>query len=153
MSLNQEILSRRFMRQWFRHGRSLPLVFWDVCNRNHQFVKGQTPIPRDPLTRDACSCEALHMNDLSRNSSGNANSKTAALVGPNGWIALNKWLDHIGVSATTGWRWRKRGWLHVVNIAGRMYLTRAALTEFEQRAQAGEFSRRSTPTQRRDNSK
>ena len=55
-------------------------------------------------------------------------------------ICLAKWLEQIGVTPCTGWRWRKRGWLKTVNIAGRQYLTQAAIDEFNQRAIAGEFA-------------
>ena len=41
----------------------------------------------------------------------------------------------------TAWRWRKRGWLKTVNIAGRPYLTDKALAEFLRRAEAGEFAK------------
>jgi hypothetical protein len=44
------------------------------------------------------------------------------------------------VTTCTAWRWRKRGWLKTVNIAGRQYLTQEAIDEFYRRATAGEFS-------------
>jgi hypothetical protein len=55
-------------------------------------------------------------------------------------ICLAKWLEQIGVTPCTGWRWRKRGWLKTVNIAGRQYLTQSAIDEFNRRAVAGEFA-------------
>jgi hypothetical protein len=55
-------------------------------------------------------------------------------------ISLNKWLSQVGVTPITAWRWRRRGWLKTVNIAGRQYLTQEAIDEFQQRAMAGEFS-------------
>jgi predicted site-specific integrase-resolvase len=55
-------------------------------------------------------------------------------------IALNRWLEQIGVTACTAWRWRKRGWLQTVNIAGRQYLTQSAIDAFHRRAVAGEFA-------------
>ena len=42
----------------------------------------------------------------------------------------------------TAWRWRKRGWLETVNIAGRPYLTDKALAEFLRRAEASEFAKK-----------
>lgn len=54
--------------------------------------------------------------------------------------SLEKFLESIGRSRTTGYRWRKMGWLKCVSIAGRPYLTRAAIDEFLKRAAAGEFS-------------
>jgi len=52
---------------------------------------------------------------------------------PDGW---SRW----GVTQCTAWRWRKKGWLRTVNIAGRQYLTQEAIDEFHRRASAGEFS-------------
>jgi predicted site-specific integrase-resolvase len=55
-------------------------------------------------------------------------------------IAFNKWLDQMGVTPTTGWRWRKKGILRTTNIYGRLYLTEEAVAEFHRRATAGEFA-------------
>ena len=55
-------------------------------------------------------------------------------------ISLSKWMEQVGVTACTIWRWRKKGWLTTVNIAGRQYLTQAAIDEFNRRAEAGEFA-------------
>lgn len=56
-------------------------------------------------------------------------------------ITLKKWLAGMGVTATTGWRWRQQGMLQVTNIYGRLYLTDEAIATFNNRAVAGEFSR------------
>jgi hypothetical protein len=56
-------------------------------------------------------------------------------------ISFSKWLREIGRSDTTGWRWCQAGWLHPVNIAGRPYLTREDIRQFQTRAVAGEFSK------------
>jgi predicted site-specific integrase-resolvase len=53
---------------------------------------------------------------------------------------MSKWMEQVGVTACTVWRWRKKGWLTTVNIAGRQYLTQAAIDEFHRRAVAGEFA-------------
>jgi hypothetical protein len=58
-------------------------------------------------------------------------------------IALDKFLDQIGRSRTTGWRWRRNGWLTTVTIAGRPYVRREAIDRFLARAQAGEFAKAS----------
>ena len=42
-------------------------------------------------------------------------------------ISLAKWLEEIGVTPCTAWRWRKKGWLKTINIAGRQYLTQEAM--------------------------
>lgn len=55
-------------------------------------------------------------------------------------VALNHWLAQVGVTQITAWRWRKRGWLKTVNIAGRQYLTQEAIDEFHRRAVSGEFA-------------
>ncbi len=58
---------------------------------------------------------------------------------------FDEWLKHIGRSTTTGWRWRRRGWVRVVNISGRLYLPAEEAGLFLQRAEAGEFSRDNHP--------
>lgn len=55
-------------------------------------------------------------------------------------VAFGKWLDSIGVSHTTGWRWKTSGWISTVNISGRLYVTAESIEDFERRAKAGEFS-------------
>jgi hypothetical protein len=42
----------------------------------------------------------------------------------------------------TAWRWRKKGWLETVNIAGRQYVTAEGIAKFKRRAEAGEFSQK-----------
>ena len=53
---------------------------------------------------------------------------------------LDSWLKTIGRSAVTGWRWRQRGWLSVVNINGRNYLPAEEIGRFLDRARSGEFA-------------
>ena len=55
-------------------------------------------------------------------------------------VSLNKWLEQIGVTPCTAWRWRKKGILKTVNICGRQYLTQESIDEFYRRASAGEFA-------------
>ena len=55
-------------------------------------------------------------------------------------MSLSKWLEQLGVTPCTAWRWRKRGWLKTINIAGRQYVTLEAITEFQRRAASGEFA-------------
>jgi predicted site-specific integrase-resolvase len=57
-----------------------------------------------------------------------------------GVLSLSKWTEQVGVTACTAWRWRKKGWLKTVNIAGRQYLTQEAIAEFTERAERGDFS-------------
>jgi hypothetical protein len=56
-------------------------------------------------------------------------------------VAYRKWLTESGVSSTTGWRWRKEGWICPVNIAGRLYVTREQIETFCTRAASGEFAK------------
>ena len=64
-------------------------------------------------------------------------------------VALDQWRDQIGKTAATIWRWRKAGWIEVINIAGRLYISRAAITRFEEAAAAGKFARvHPTPTRK-----
>ncbi len=55
-------------------------------------------------------------------------------------ISLSKWMENVGITQCTAWRWRKKGWLKTINIAGRQYLTQEAIDEFHQRAISGEFA-------------
>jgi predicted site-specific integrase-resolvase len=56
-------------------------------------------------------------------------------------ITFSAWLRQLGRSDTTGWRWVKAGWLHPVNIAGRPYLQRDDIQQFQNRAKRGEFAK------------
>ena len=58
-----------------------------------------------------------------------------------GILALRVWTAHKGVSDTTVWRWRSQGWLHPINICGKLYLTQEDRTQFEDRAVRGEFAK------------
>ncbi len=53
----------------------------------------------------------------------------------------SQWLQDIGIAPVTGWRWRRRGWITTVNLAGRQYVSAEAIAEFERRADAGEFAK------------
>lgn len=55
-------------------------------------------------------------------------------------IALDRFIQNCGITDTTAWRWRKRGWLNTTNIAGRLYVQQKDLREFNRRAVAGEFA-------------
>ena len=55
-------------------------------------------------------------------------------------ISLSKWMENVGITPCTAWRWRKKGWLKTINIAGRQYLTQEAIDEFNRRAVYGEFA-------------
>jgi hypothetical protein len=59
-------------------------------------------------------------------------------------IPFDDWLKDIQASRATGWRYRKRGWIAVLNRAGRLYVTEDEVARFNERQQAGEFSRSRT---------
>ncbi len=64
--------------------------------------------------------------------------------------AYDKWLENMGISAATGWRWRRDGLITTVNIYGRIYLARDVVEAFERRAAAGEFAKaHQTPRRKR----
>jgi predicted site-specific integrase-resolvase len=67
-------------------------------------------------------------------------------------VSLSKWLEQVGVTPITAWRWRKKGWLRTVNIAGRQYLTQEAIDEFHRRVVAGEFAQEHKTPSRKDRS-
>jgi hypothetical protein len=56
-------------------------------------------------------------------------------------IALDRFIETCGITDTTAWRWRKRGWLNTRNIAGRVYILPKDLREFNRRMEAGEFAK------------
>jgi len=66
--------------------------------------------------------------------------KSSNQAGVVAMISLSSWVERIGVTACTVWRWRKRGWLKVTNICGRLYLSAEAIREFNERAERGEFA-------------
>ncbi len=59
-------------------------------------------------------------------------------IGP-GIRRLDAWLREIGRSLHTGYRWRKRGWIKVLNIGGRWYITDEEIERFITRGKEGEF--------------
>jgi hypothetical protein len=55
-------------------------------------------------------------------------------------ISLEAFRMQMGLSPVSLWRFRKRGWLTTIVIAGRHYVTPEAMLEFKRRAIAGEFA-------------
>jgi hypothetical protein len=78
---------------------------------------------------------------LNRRQSGSMQKETKtnppAVTAP---VSLSAWVAQVGVTACTAWRWRKKGWLKVTNICGRLYLSQSAIAEFNERAQRGDFA-------------
>ena len=56
-------------------------------------------------------------------------------------VLFGLFLESLGVTPPTGWRWRKLGWIKTLNIAGRVYISREEINRFQQRAASGEFSK------------
>ena len=56
-------------------------------------------------------------------------------------VLFGLFLDSLGVTGPTGWRWRKDGWIRTINIAGRVYVSRDEIERFQQRAASGEFAK------------
>ena len=65
-------------------------------------------------------------------------------------MALDLFLERIGITPTTAWRWRKDGKLETINICGRLYVPARAIATFNQRAANGEFAKEhKTPGRRK----
>jgi hypothetical protein len=56
-------------------------------------------------------------------------------------VLFDRFLESLGVTPATGWRWRNKGWIKTLNISGRLYISRAEINRFQQRVAAGEFSK------------
>jgi hypothetical protein len=84
------------------------------------------------------------MNNNEKNSSCSSKAALPAAIDSEPPIALDKFLEESGISATTLWRYRRAGWLRTLNICGRHYLTRAEIMRFNRRAASGEFAKEFT---------
>jgi hypothetical protein len=91
------------------------------------------------------------MNNDEKNSSYPPRAALPPAIDSEPPIALDKFLEKSGISATTIWRYRRAGWLSTLNICGRHYLTRAEITRFNTRAASGEFAKQSARPRRRLN--
>lgn len=60
-------------------------------------------------------------------------------------LPFDEWLASLGRSKASGWRYRKKKLIPTVNLMGRIFVSRAAITEFERRALAGEFAKTHHP--------
>ena len=69
------------------------------------------------------------------------NASSCVITSNNTLIALRAWTRQLGISDVTAWRWSKAGYIHPLNIAGKLYLSADDLAQFEVRVKAGEFSK------------
>ena len=58
---------------------------------------------------------------------------------PSNLFSFDEWLRGRNLTRITGYRYRKQGLIHTINIFGRLYITREEIANFERRAIAGEF--------------
>jgi hypothetical protein len=58
-----------------------------------------------------------------------------------GGMTLRKWIESIGISPTTAYRWLEKRIITPVNILGRHYITREEDQRLWARAKAGEFEK------------
>jgi hypothetical protein len=57
-------------------------------------------------------------------------------------LPFNSFLVQTGRSASCGWRWRRKGWITTIDIAGRLYISQQEIERFQKRAAAGEFAKK-----------
>lgn len=69
-------------------------------------------------------------------------AKTLEIKNGPGLRRFDVWLREIGRTPATGYRWRKRGWIKVVNIGGKCYICDEEIQCFIARSKNGEFFRR-----------
>ena len=55
-------------------------------------------------------------------------------------LSLDEFRRQTGLSPVSLWSFRKRGWLTTIVIAGRHYVPRQAIADFNRRAADGEFA-------------
>ena len=65
-------------------------------------------------------------------------------------VPFDGWLHEMGKTRITGFRYRRQGLISVINIFGRLYVTREEIAAFERRAIAGEFHKDSKTPARRE---
>ena len=58
-----------------------------------------------------------------------------------GLIPWGEFLRGNGLSITTGWRFKRQGYISPLNISGRLYVRKSEAGKFLERASAGEFAK------------
>lgn len=61
-------------------------------------------------------------------------------------VALDKYLQSLGRSRSTFWRWEQKGLVKSVNVFGRNYITRDEIRRFEEAAISGALARELKPS-------
>lgn len=56
-------------------------------------------------------------------------------------VPWDRWLQSIGRTRSTGYKYRKAGIVEVVNVFGKLYIDRSEIARFETLAKAGGFKR------------
>ncbi len=80
----------------------------------------------------------------------NINHATPSNADPSSLFSFDEYLRGRGLTRTTGYRYRKQGLLTVVNIFGRLYVTRDEIEAFERKAIAGNFAKEAKTPSRRE---
>jgi hypothetical protein len=55
-------------------------------------------------------------------------------------MALARFCNEVGISATTAWRWRADGWIECVALGGKQYVLLGSVDRLIQRAKSGELA-------------
>lgn len=57
-----------------------------------------------------------------------------------GLVPFKVWYEQMQVSRQQAWRFRKNGWISVVHVGRKPYVTAEAAAAFDKRAAKGEFA-------------
>jgi hypothetical protein len=88
------------------------------------------------------------MQTLSKQGKNESPAAAAGAPGGTGIRSLARFTADLGKTASTVWRWRNLGYLEVVNICGKLYITDEQISRFKQRAAAGEFAKKAVVPRR-----
>lgn len=61
-------------------------------------------------------------------------------------VALDRYLQSLGRSRSTFWRWQQKGLVKSVNVFGRNYITRDEIRRFEDAAVSGSLAKELKPS-------
>jgi len=67
-------------------------------------------------------------------------------------MSLDRFIEQIGITDTTAWRWRRDGRIKTENICGRQYIYPSEIARFNERVKSGEFAKKhKTPSKQKSN--